>query len=332
MNPFDLSQFQRDFFISRIIAGYLLHPKRLKIYHPTKDIEYESNLIYMEMYEIAREKNIYNEDEIIEFMKDNGEWSDLLSKELEVAPNNIEYLQCELYSSSINQKPIKNKYREDLNKYKEKIGRLYAIKHKYDMFTCHGVATQTKTQFCIEHNTLYNNLPYNFNEVSLLEVVSYFNENILNPETIRYLARTTPWVNIWNTAKINGTIFSSSGVELTKEQQLLLFWSKIYDNIHEHPEAPPEYMFLDDDLIDGWMAFQRKNAGKDKQKIEGKGAEMFIITDKDNAKNIFDMNSSIEKSIIKSRLNKVVKEGQVDYYKFGDVQQRKMNELNARRN
>jgi hypothetical protein len=85
---------------------------------------------------------------------------------------------------------------------------------------------------------------------------------------------------------------------LTDEQQNLIAWSKLYDNIHEHIEPPPSEVVEDDDLLDGWLILeqkkrekeQRERAGDDKGK-RGGAQEMFIPAETpEDAKRIEAMN------------------------------------------
>jgi chlorite dismutase len=106
-----------------------------------------------------------------------------------------------------------------------------------------------------------------------------------------------------------------------EEQRRLVQWSCFYDSIYENPESPTDEIIEDDDLLDGWVLKQRREREADKEKQFGqnilkgkneKADEMFIVVgNQEDAAKVYKMNSNESKMIQKSRLNAVLKAGEI---------------------
>ena len=86
----------------------------------------------------------------------------------------------------------------------------------------------------------------------------------------------------------------------------------MYDSAYEHPECPPDSVFEDDDMFDGWMITQKRENEKNRNKnrteklLEGKkldkAGEIFIVANsKEEAQNIYGLNDHTSRHIIKER-------------------------------
>ena len=105
----------------------------------------------------------------------------------------------------------------------------------------------------------------------------------------------------------------------------------MYDAAYESSDPPPDPVFDDDDMFDGWILLQNEKMKQDRQKNNdnkalgnrmAKAQELFIMaTDKDDAQNIYNMNSSVGKSIITERNNVISKNKQVDVTQLPDIKQ-----------
>jgi hypothetical protein len=90
----------------------------------------------------------------------------------------------------------------------------------------------------------------------------------------------------------------------------------MYDSAYQHPECPPDTVFEDDDMFDGWMIKQRRENEKNKNKnrtekmLEGrkldKAGEVFIMANsQEEAEQIYGLNDNNARHIIKER-NQVI--------------------------
>ena len=125
-------------------------------------------------------------------------------------------------------------------------------------------------------------------------------------------------------------LFENSASEWTDEQRTLIVFSKMYDSAHESSEPPPDPVFDDDDMFDGWMLLQNENAKQEKNKKTedkalgnkmSKAQEIFLMAkNKDDVEEIHDMNSSVSKAIINERSKTISKLKEVDASKLPDIQ------------
>lgn len=89
--------------------------------------------------------------------------------------------------------------------------------------------------------------------------------NVVNVSTkeLRLIARSPHWRFQWNAAKNIGELFGRPIVELSPEQQALLYWSQVYDNVYESMERPDDSIINDDARLDEWFENQDR-----KRKVE----------------------------------------------------------------
>ena len=164
---------------------------------------------------------------------------------------------------------------------------------------------------------------------------------MITTEEFKLLARSSLWRGYWNAGKNN--IFEKPISLLTDEQKALLNISRMYDNIYEHPECPDDKVIEDDDMLDGWMIFQKKKREKDKKQEQFFGAnnkmknasEIFMMAKgRQEAEEILDLNSDENKALIKNKMNYINQKGYVEEKDLPDVQvalKQQINDLNKRR-
>jgi hypothetical protein len=151
------------------------------------------------------------------------------------------------------------------------------------------------------------------------------------------VARSEQWKAIWNSNKNN--LFNKASYDLSDEQKTLISISNMYDRIYEHPECPGEDVLNDDDILDGWMIYQRNKAVKiikqnSSQELANKhknAKEIFVVANKEDVNDILDLNSGLSSSIIKQRRNMIVKSKDgVDEVNLPDVQMELLQKINKR--
>lgn len=333
-----MQPFERDYFISRICAGYLRY-KDLIIEHPDKHILYEANEIYVSTYVSARENGVMNDEEILSFLINNNLWIEQQSKELEdILPKHIEEFKVNLFEERLNTGK-QNQVRRYLDKAKNEFNRLYSIRHSFDHLTCHGSALFARLQFIIDNCTKYKGEKYDWTSISKTEILEALNAAQLNESQFRDLARNEPWRGIWATKKVVD-IFDKPGIELTEDQKRLISFSCLYDNISEFPDCPPDEIINDDDCLDGWLILKRREQDKEKGKNEVlekvgnniNANEIFVITGPESADKVYKLNDAQGQMITKSRLEMVKNNQEVNFTEFGDVKQEFMMQVvNAQR-
>jgi hypothetical protein len=328
-----MQQHLRDFFVARVCAGFLRFTKgnlALRIYPPTDDVMYEATYEYNVAYQDALMQGIKTDDEMVLSLVDMGLWNDKMQEDFEKIPDRIEELKVGLLNYAF--RPIEcERVRKMLNNCKQEYARLHNIRHSYDYTTCEGAAGLVKWQYIIEHSTRYaDGRPYEWDEISPMELLSYWQDNTLPDSVIRELAKTEPWGSLWSIKKKNGKIFEEP---LSHEQRSLMMWSMTYDIVHESPDCPQDEIIEDDDMLDGWFIVQKRKRLKEKSKdyaeamITNKkiaGAdEIFVVAKSEREIESINSLNDVRGDIIrKQRLNQVKKQGEVPFVMLQDVQQR----------
>lgn len=86
----------------------------------------------------------------------------------------------------------------------------------------------------------------------LNEVMS---EGMWEIPSIRQIARSIEWRMFWTLSRENlPSLFGRCVGDITFNQRLLVYWSRVYDSAFETPEPPEKDVIEDDDLFDQWLA------------------------------------------------------------------------------
>jgi hypothetical protein len=281
--------YRRDFLIARIRSGYIpikVDGKRIIVHHPSRGVALRASEIYIEEYEKSIEEELLDDDDVYNLLVLNDLWSEQKEKELtKIVPGHIEHWKIELYQNVLktNTRITTRKY---LDAAKKEYGRLYNTRHSFDHMTGAGYASYTKNMYIISQCARYNNKRIDWGTIDLNKTMNAYHNSLLDSDTLRMLARSSPWSTMWNTLKTNGHIFEN--INLTNEQQSLLSWSIMYDRISESPDCPPEEVLEDDDMLDGWLLIQKRKRDTDKKKHElesslskkvGSADDIFLIAE-----------------------------------------------------
>jgi hypothetical protein len=333
-----MEPYKRDFFIARIRAGYVpvtMGDYRFVVNHPNIDTAICAQESYIRAYEQAQEEGLLAEDELLDWLYLQNLWTEEDEKNYQkVVPDHIEYWKIELFNAS-----MKSNTRKTIRKYlqaaKEEYVRLHSLRHYYDYVTVDGYATYVRNMYLISRCATLNGAVVDWEQHSLHRLMGEYHKEILMPEEIRELARTSPWSGLWTVLKLSGKIFSTD--ELTVEQQSLLSWTHMYDKIYESPDCPSDEVISDDDMLDGWLLVQKRkrDAEKQKQEVEShinprmKNAdEIYMIAETaEDAQKIDMMNPEHVKRIKKNRIHQVKSEGMVRQQEFKDVQQKRSMDM-----
>lgn len=316
-----MKDYEKDKYLYRILSGKTIISKfGLDVITPSLNLLYESEEIYCDYY---NKKGLMNQDEMRSFLVDSRiiDFSDL--DYLKSFQKVLESLQKDLCSNfgTHNADPIRSLIKQARVKRDEILLKL----SKYEGYCLESVANYAKSIFLISNTTYKNNKKYNFKKYSIISIVSELNNLNISNEEIRNLAKKSSWCNTWYTIR-GADIFK--GVP-SIEQQLLLMWSKIYDNIKDSPDCPSEELILDNDAIDGWLILQKEEYNKkkientSKLKVNSKinnSQEVFIIAKtKEEADRIQKMNSVNASRIQKQRIDQINSQGEIHHHNLLDV-------------
>ena len=169
-------------------------------------------------------------------------------------------------------------------------------------------AENLKNKYILMKTTyLDDNLVFNEKECDMPlmnSIIKELNEQDISMTQFREMARTDPWRGYWSANKQN--LFGISAIDFSEEQRLLYNFSRMYDNVWEHPDVPDDKIVNSDDHLDGWFIFQQeKNKNKNKKEITNlpdRFSEIYITANsKEEADKIYESNSLDGIRILKER-------------------------------
>ena len=310
--------------IYRILCGKTIlniNKSRLEVITPSLDLIYESCILYKEYFEKTK---IISKDELREYLINKGIISrkelDFLSKCTKI----IEDFQKDLYTHFDNTSTF-NALKSYINKTRLEESNIYWKLSKYETYTKEGLANYAKSLFLIRNTVYSNNKKYKFKTIKPERILNELNLINIGPKEIRDLSKNGQWMNMWYALK-DYNLFPE-GIGISIEKQLLLMWSKIYDNIRESTECPKEEIVNDNDAIDGWLLIQKENKKVEKTDKQynsklGNAQDIFIIAkNKEEIDRINNMNSQYSKQLRDSRLNQIYQHGLISHGKLADVKQ-----------
>lgn len=341
-----------SYYIHRISSGklHLEHDNnQLLLVSPSLDTKYKADLIYNQIVD----QNLYSdeflsENEISFLLKKNNLWdqdSEKLQKKIE---KNLENMKVDLYKNRTIANRIKN-IKKDIETYKDSVNDILIKKHHFDSYSLEYYANSKKTEYIIKRCLFFANSKKRFFSKSsdnidyllFQNIMMEINKQNISVEIYKKVARSEQWKTLWNCNKKN--IFGKNTISLTDEQKTLINISIMYDRVYEHPECPEDFVIDDDDMLEGWMIFQKRKNDEQKKEnsqnsvsnIHGNAKEVFIVADRDEVEDIMSMNSLESQRIIKQRSNVIKKsEDGVNVALLPDVQQdimqQKLQQMNRK--
>jgi len=141
----------------------------------------------------------------------------------------------------------------------------------------------------------------------------------VNMESIRGIARTDWWRTYWTVKKSAAFRYDP----LTDEQLTLSSYSRMYDNVYRHHEAPPQPVIDDDDMLDGWLFLQQQPKKKDPSyghKIDSSKEIFVMVKDQEHANSIYEMNEPEQKAVQRVRAKQLQQHGTLNFGQFADTQ------------
>jgi len=308
-----------EYLIDRICSGEVALECNKKTYfykHPSPKRKYKANLKYLEV--------LQNTDDVLsssEALSIGGEWNDKLQAEVDIhIPKVLEGLKLDIY---LCYREARKSYIPDflakIEKVKDRLFDLLSIKHRYDDFTAEGLAQKEKSIYLLRK--CIPNLDTS-PELLLPELYA----STISDESIREIARSGEWSTKWAAMKKGCRVFSKN---ITDEQERLIRWTSLYENILEGQEAPSDEVINDDNAFDGYLIWRKKEADRERgieqvDKMLGKHAgasEVFIpARDIEHAREINALNTPEAIQIKKDRFAMIEKMGTCREADFKDRQ------------
>lgn len=335
-----MDQATKELYVSRIINGIFrcnINDHFYIIKQPDRNIRHIAQQIYVDTIREAELEGMYNDEELENFLIENGMWSEQKEADLKQIQEDMDELKVKLFKSTYKSEE-RNMIRKMLEVAKSTFFSLYQQKNAYNHLSCDGFASTMKIRYLVgkslmheNGNAVWKDEEFWKNTDPLLEdAISSFVENKISDKEFREIARTDPWRSTWTCRKTEGSLFGVPAVDLTDEQKNIIVWSSLYDNIYDHPNAPLEEVVKDDDMIDGWLIIQRREREEKQGKVQVENyisndkirnsGEVFIIAQtKEDAKKIDSLNDDQSKIVKKQRLKYLNEKGHVDESQMPDT-------------
>lgn len=326
-----------ELYIYRILSGIIIfyyNGEKYELRSPSPIIRYEANLIYDNIINNEKYGDWIREENIIFAMISLGLWDKEVPDMIKKLEKKIEDQKVELYKSAI--MPDRNKMvRAKLNSNKRALNQLISAKNDFFANTLEGYASSIKNEFIIcktvyKNNKLVFDTKIENNESSLSvfnSITNIINKYIISVSQFKIIARSSLWRSYWNTNK--GSIFKGTVGDWTDDQRTLVNITNMYDSVYGHPECPADNIVEDEDMLDGWMIFQRRKIEKQKNinKIDEldpklkNAQEVFLMTNKEMTyDDIMSLNSDESKRRIQEKIEFVNNKGLVAESQLPDIQ------------
>lgn len=342
---------EREYHVNRIVSGLSKVRHKDKTYwvgRASRQARYLGAEIQKESIEECWANGLMSRDDAIQTLINAKIWNEQEESQYKLLGEKLDELKVGLYESWSNAS-ARSGIRNAIKKGRAEHQRLENIKHSLDHLTVEGVSTSARVRFMTGASLLLSDFsPYWTDPVldwhrhdNLIDIAMEHLAKIRLSETdLRDIARNEPWRSIWSSRTHCGQgLIDIPSVDLMDEQRSLILWSSVYDSIRDHPEAPSDDAFDDDDMLDGWMIIQRK--AREANMIKKRGEEISknpkiknadeiykFVESAEDARKIESLNSAVSKNIKKQRLDHLKKFGQVDEAKMPDTARKNQMELN----
>jgi len=337
-----MKQHRREYLISRIRAGvYLVEYKgmELTISPPTLKQVLQSNVVYNKAFNEAYEDGIMDEEEMEAWMRKQNIWTQEDDTSIKVIKEDINKLRIRIYEDRNNDE-LKERIRLYLRAGEDGLNEQLRKKYQFAVHTCEGIAKSEQHRWLIKKCAHYGGSKVKLEDVSLDDLITLQQEEMLSEGSIRELARNEPWRSTWATkdqASIN--LFANSDRELNVDQKNIIIWATMYDNIQESSEVPSDDIIEDDDVLDGWFIIQKKKRDSEQatndfdssttnDKIRNAGEIYVMADDQKQMERVESMNSLQSKMVKKERIGKLKQKDTLGQHEFRDEQLKLQNTSN----
>lgn len=334
-----MERIEKEIAVNRIVSGIFFLNINGQIYkyaNPTKKILSLSDYVYLEALDNSKFNNLLTRKDLKIYLQTNNIWTSEDEDQLKTFETLLDDLKVQLYEAVL-QPDKQATIRRNIKNFHKKIEKHTKKKHILDHMTLENYAENIKQKFitcmCIsdfEGNNIYSFEDfYTTKNFSIYqECITKIYENILSVSNFREIARTNPFRNLWSLSKSN--IYNCDPLEWTHDQQTLLIYSKMYDNVYDNPERPDDKVIEDDDMLDGWFIKSRREAEKERKKKEandlyshndGNGDLFIMANSQDAAKKITGLNDIHSRMKMKQRDQALQEKGKLEPHQLPDIKQ-----------
>jgi hypothetical protein len=331
--------------IHRICAGkfFFSHEDVRFVYiQPVSEIKYEAELLYSLFIDENKYDYNWSKDNILKLLTYLKLWDENDENQIKDSEKKLEHLKLNLYENRLNKEKI-SFIRKEIVTEKNILNKLFSRKHALDYLTIEEAGNALKNEFILTESIRYvkdNKKVFgSATEESYIyfsTISSYVADSFISIETYKKIARSDNWKNIWNSNKNN--LFGLSAYELSDEQKTLISISNMYDKIYEHPESPEDEVIQDDDMLDGWMLYQKNKTNQIKKQGTAqtlidkhkKAQEIFVVGKPEDIDSINALNVLQSKKIKEQRAKFIREKESTDDVFLPDVQMNLAQQLNRK--
>ena len=309
---------RRRFLAYEVISGIKflsIDGKRYKLVAPSKELVLLAEHIYKETIASLRFESLITKDKAELLLRQLKIWMPEDAEALKAFETYLEDRKIDLYQSMYDSERIK-RMRRAIKAAKSGINKSLSKKHSLDYMTLEYHAQITKKKFlvalCLRDDTeqpIYTEKSFWNADSSIIEkAINVLEASIITVAEFREISRNDPWRSIWTISK--EACLGIPSCDWTEDQRTVAAFAKMYDNAYQSMECPPDAVFEDDDMFDGWMLDQkRKREIEQKQKsvntinnIPDKAQEVFLTAPtREDADRIYGMNDPDARMKIKQR-------------------------------
>lgn len=326
---------QREQLVYRIINGFIpykLNGNLIKIYCPSARLLYEADQFKSEIREEIKYGDWLSQGQVEHIIFQLGQVPLDYKQRLEKGKTQLDDLKVQLYMERFNIKREKSIKRQ-LRDLEFKLEGYSIPFDSFRTFTLDGYIDLCKSDYVVmnsiiddtDNRPLNESCPYNI----FSSIISFINDNEIGVEQFRELARSEPWRSYWACNKTN--IFNKGIEDWTEHQRYLVMFSKMYDNVYENHECPSDAVIEDDDKLDGWFIFQRREVQRqraqqgleDKMKKYNKHSEhdehFILVNSPEERKRVEQLNDAAALNMKQQRFNTIKQKGVVKEVEMPDV-------------
>lgn len=235
-----------------------------------KDMTIEDRNLYTfvrrKELELARKQGVLTEVELLAEAKKNGYWTDEDDTIMSKMEEHIVMLEAEQKKQKFLAR--KKSIQVDIDAAIRKRSETQAKKNENYFNSADYYANEVATSTLIRrivHN-IDGTLIWPDDSTFLLFKQKYFgfiifvtnevlSEGVMASDEIREIARFPEWRLTWTLQRENlSSIFNRSVGDLTLNQKLVIYWSRVYDSAIESAEPPTSEIINDDEKFDEWLA------------------------------------------------------------------------------
>ena len=291
-----MDQGRKNLIVAQLMSGikfFDIDGQRYKVISPSSEIKLLGEYVYQETLQSVKYDDLITRDKAQMLLNTLDIWRPKDDKDFEDLEKYRDDLKVQLYQAlfkSETQKDIRKKLKRTDRILEKAIIKKNSLEHATVEYHAFLTQRQFITALCIldENNqNIYKEKdfwlsdPYIFNNI-----INKMDQESVPVVEMREIARTEPWRSSWSMGKEK--VFGSSVKDFNDDQKTIVSLSKMYDNAYESMECPPDDVFADDDMFDGWMIYQRRQREKERKqqdldRVAGKNAgnagEVFIVAE-----------------------------------------------------